>query len=109
MALYKLTLTDIVLRTTDNLNIPNDTRNAARQQYNAWVAAGNTPDTADPPTPPPPAIDYGTDVPPRDALVDTVAQLHQFLGQATPTNAQVIGALKLLIRMVLFLSQRLVV
>jgi hypothetical protein len=36
-------------------------------------------------------------------LADVVSQLRQFLGLATPTNVQVVSALKLLIRVVLLL------
>jgi hypothetical protein len=71
----------------------------------SWLAAGNTPDPADTPPPPDRPIDYGTDASTRDGVVDAVVQLRQFLGLTTPTNAQVIGALKLLIRMVLFLAK----
>jgi hypothetical protein len=52
MALYQLLSSAAsVLRTTDGACVPTtDPRNADYQAYLAWVAAGNTPDPADPPT-----------------------------------------------------------
>ena len=43
-------LSDYILRRADNAFIPNDPENRDRQEYDAWVAAGNTPDP--PPAPP---------------------------------------------------------
>jgi hypothetical protein len=53
MADYKLTSTDYVIRALDQSWIPNDPGNAARQEYDRWLADGGVPDPADPPPPPP--------------------------------------------------------
>jgi hypothetical protein len=45
MALYQLTANpNIILRTTDNANIPTNLGNSDYIAYVAWLAAGNTPD-----------------------------------------------------------------
>jgi hypothetical protein len=60
-----------------------------------------------PPTPPA-KIDTGTDVPPDqyEKLAEAVVTLRNYLQVATPTAAQSAGALKLLIRIVLFVLKR---
>ena len=51
---FQLTNGDTILRLADNAFIPPDPANADYQQYQAWVAAGNTPEPA--PAPPAPVV-----------------------------------------------------
>jgi hypothetical protein len=54
MADYRLTATDIVIRSADNANIPADPINSDRMEYETWLADGGVPDPYVPPEPVPP-------------------------------------------------------
>lgn len=68
MAEYQLTATDIIIRTRDGANIPNDPANRDCAEYNSWLAAGGVPD---PYVTPAPAVPQS--VSPRQARLALLA------------------------------------
>lgn len=87
---YKLTSTGYILRVATGCWIPPDQSNTDYRAYLAWVAAGNTPDPADPPpsTPTPIRAMFGRPV----NGVSSNGAVNTFVGQAindTPAGAQI--------------------
>ena len=74
-----------VLRRVDSAYIPDDPANRDRQEFDAWVAEGNTPDPPDPlPTPPEP-------VPDANARIDAgaAAAVDTYQNAPMPPTAEV--------------------
>lgn len=105
---YKLMRDGMVMRLADGTFLPTDPLNRDYQRYLAWIEEGNTPEPADPEPIPPPKIEVGDDVPAdqEKRLANAVDNLRTFLANPTPTNAAILAALKVTIRLMLFLLKR---
>ena len=76
MAEYRLTATDVVIRTADTAYIPNDPANRDRAEYEQWLADGGVPDPYVAPETAPPQAD-----PQTAALYDHENRLRGLEGQ----------------------------
>jgi len=76
MTMYQLAQGDTILRTSDGAYIPPDPGNTDYRNYQAWLKAGNTPEPAPEPLPPPPLL---TPVEKLAAAGLTVAELRELL------------------------------
>ena len=54
--MYQLTTGTSIIRLSDGAFIPADPANTDYAAYTAWLEAGNTPDPAPEPLPPPPSL-----------------------------------------------------
>lgn len=100
----------IMIRHPLGYAIPLDLLNADYRAYQDWLAQGNTVEPADPP-PALPAllgVDFATQAQDPAQMSSAVGQLRTFLATAGPTTAEVVAALKILIRLVLFMCKQLV-
>lgn len=98
MAAYQLTDTDVVIRTADEVRIPNDPANRDREEYDKWFADGGVPDPyvpPEPPPPPPPTVvawsdEYSSSTAPADLRAGPSAKIAwNTPGQADATEVHV--------------------
>jgi hypothetical protein len=75
--MYQLTTGTSIKRLFDGAFIPNDPGNRDCREYMDWLAAGNTPEPAPEPLPPPPVL---TPAEKLAAAGLTVAELKELLG-----------------------------